>query len=85
MLANKTNITGRRIRLSREALGWTQADLAVRAGLDYVQADVTICRYETGRVEPRLFMLRAICKALKVSGDYLLGLEDVHGEAEISD
>ena len=35
-----------------------------------------IARYESGKTEPKAFMLRDICIALNVSADYLLGITE---------
>jgi transcriptional regulator with XRE-family HTH domain len=58
-----------RLRTLREARGWTQAQLAERAGLtrEYVG------RLEGGRQDPRLSVVRRLAKALGVTVNDLLG------------
>lgn len=48
----------------------TQAQLAESVGM----ARENYARYEAGKVEPRAFVLRDICKVLNVSVDYMLGM-----------
>ena len=62
-------VIGEQIRKARVARGWTQAQLAFRAGL----RESAICKYERGYFEPRINTLRKIAKALGVTTDYLLG------------
>ncbi|MDE7380233.1 MAG: helix-turn-helix domain-containing protein [Clostridia bacterium] len=38
--------------------------------------DDSIYSWENGRSQPSIEMLRALCKSLNVSSDYLLGLTD---------
>ena len=61
-----------RIRLLREAKGWTQTDLADRAGLSKGQ----IYRIETGKSETTAETITKIAEALEARPDYLLGLID---------
>ena len=35
--------------------------------------------YEQGRTEPNIEMLKQLCRIFNVSSDYLIGLEDEHG------
>jgi transcriptional regulator with XRE-family HTH domain len=61
----------RQLRDARAARGWTQADLAERAGIA-----VEVCgRLERGRVLPRADTLVRLAVALGVSADALLGLD----------
>ena len=58
------------MRASRQALGWTQAELAER-----VEIAVEVCgRLERGRVLPRADTLVRLAAALGVSTDSLLGV-----------
>ena len=59
-----------RIREARAAKGWTQAELAERAGV----TQQAIQRYEAGTREPRASALVGIAKACGVSISYLLVL-----------
>lgn len=53
-------ITGKEIRKRREALGWSQVQLAANAGL----SPATIYRLESGRVWSRQQTIRAAWEAL---------------------
>jgi transcriptional regulator with XRE-family HTH domain len=60
----------RELRAARQGRGWTQAELAERAGLV-----IEACgRLERGRVLPRADTLVRLTAALGVSSDALLGL-----------
>jgi len=62
---------GARIREAREDLGMTGSALAEKIGSDAA----TISRWEHDRREPDAGHLRALCDALGVTADYLLGRE----------
>lgn len=66
---------GERMRQAREALDFTQEELAERAGLEVLQ----IWRYESGKTKPKTDVLARIAVALHVSSDYLLELTDDPG------
>jgi transcriptional regulator with XRE-family HTH domain len=53
------------IREYREALGWSQAELAFRSGV----SPSTVYNWESGRFEPKASQLRKVAQALKVSMD----------------
>lgn len=57
------------IKTRRNALGWSQADLAREAGIDVRQ----IRRYEAGDSQPTLTAAKALADALDVSIDTLAG------------
>ena len=59
-----------RLRQLREDKDLSQADLAAILGTTRHQ----ISKYETGQQEMTVGKLVAICRALNVSADYLLGL-----------
>ena len=62
-----------RLRVARAYKGWSQTELARRADLHSVQ----ISKLERGVTqETTVSTIRALCKALGVSADYLLGLSD---------
>lgn len=63
---------GTRLRLAREAREFTQADLAVKAGLQ----PSAIGHFEKNRRKPSFANIRALAKALSVTSDYLLGRTD---------
>lgn len=62
----------RRLVDAREALRWTQDDLARVAGLQCT----AISHFETGSRTPSLPNFIKLAKALRVSADWLLGLSD---------
>ena len=62
----------RRLVEAREALRWTQDDLARVAGLQCT----AISHFETGGRTPSLPNFVKLAKALRVSSDWLLGLSD---------
>lgn len=61
-----------RLRSVRELRGWTQAELAQRAGLP----PTSISHFEGGTRKPSFDNLRRLSKALDVQTDYLLGVVD---------
>lgn len=61
-----------RLRAIRKERGLTQKDLAKKAGL----RQATLSHIERGFAAPRADKLAALCRALDVSADYLLGLTD---------
>ncbi|MCC7012975.1 MAG: helix-turn-helix transcriptional regulator [Planctomycetes bacterium] len=58
----------------REALSWSQMELAYRSGI--TQAKLSNIENNAARAGIRADTLKAICAALGVSADYLLGLTD---------
>lgn len=62
---------GLRIRFAREKMGFTQDDIAAKLGLNRA----TISSYEAGRAVPPSNILKGMSSALKVSADFLLGLD----------
>jgi predicted transcriptional regulator len=52
------------IKAARNALGWSQPDLAKRAGVSLV----TLARTESGAINPRMSSLIAIQKAIEAAG-----------------
>lgn len=65
----------------RDCLLLTQEEVAKRCGMD----KTLICHYEKGRREPSISNLERLCKGLKVSADYLMGLKDLDPVEVISD
>lgn len=63
---------GERLRLSREAKGLTQDDLADRANLGQSQLN----RYENSKSEPTLDVVIRLAEVLDVSVEWLLGVVD---------
>ena len=71
------NIAGRRIRLLREALGWSQEKLGVAIGIDESSARARISRYELGVHEPPLPTARLIADSMDVPLSYLYCEDDL--------
>ena len=69
-------VVGRRIRLLREGLGWSQEKLGVAIGIDESSARARISRYELGVHEPPLPTVRLIADALGVPLIYLYCEDD---------
>lgn len=66
---DKATEVGRRIRLSREAKGWTQRELGDRLNM----STTSISRYEQGLVHDiKLPIMESLSKILDVNLDYLL-------------
>jgi len=61
-----------RLQAAREKKGWSQADLATRAGLQ----PSAVSHFEKGRRIPSAANLERLADALAVSADYLLGRVD---------
>ena len=62
-----------RLKLARKRAGMTQKEVAVRAGI----TESTYCGYETGKRQPDALRIKQLARILDVTGDYLLGLEDI--------
>ena len=60
------------LKEARINAGLTQSQLAKKIGV----AKSTYCNWEQGTREPNVLKLKAIAKALGVTSDYLLGMED---------
>lgn len=62
-----------RLRKAREDRGWSQVELSKRSGVHAM----LLSRIETkAKKDVNGATLRKLAKALRVSGDYLLGLKD---------
>ena len=59
-----------RLKFFREKKGWTQLQLAEKAGI----AESSIYFYEKGKNYPSVLILQYICSTLEVSSDNLIGL-----------
>lgn len=70
-------VVGRRIRLLREALGWSQERLGVAIGIDESSARARISRYELGVHEPPLPTARLIADSMDVPLSYLYFEDDL--------
>lgn len=58
-----------RLRKARDLRGWSQADLAGKAGMP----PSSIAHFETGARKPSFDSLRRLANALEITTDYLLG------------
>ena len=70
---------GERVRQLREAVPWTQEDLAERARRYSDDRPVpvqTVLRIEKNQNQPSAWLLSALAQALDTTADYLLGLTD---------
>jgi transcriptional regulator with XRE-family HTH domain len=67
-----TNIFSERLKAVRESRGYSQAELAKKAGLQ----PTAISHFETGGRSPSFDNLRRLSDALNVSTDYLMGRSD---------
>ena len=68
-----TAIIAERIRTARVLRGWSQKELAKRAGLHHVMLN----RLEKGhKAGVQAETIRRLAEALRVSSDYLLGLKE---------
>ncbi len=61
-----------KIRQLRESRGWSQADLARRAGI----TRSAVSTYEQGQRTPSADVIRCFAIAFGVSADYLLGISE---------
>lgn len=75
-LPQTPSVVGRRIRLLREELGWSQEKLGVAIGIDESSARARISRYELGVHEPPLPTVRLIVDVLNVPLSYLYCEDD---------
>ena len=74
-------IFARRATQKREERGWSQQELAAKAGTSYQ----TIWRIENGKhKEPGIYIARKIARALNVSLDYLVNLYGEGADSEIA-
>ena len=66
---------GARLKEARERNKWTQIQVAEWTGIDAM----TLSHYESGRREPGPANLAKLAKGLRVTSDYLLGIEAAAG------
>ncbi len=64
---------GQRINELRQALGWSQVELARRLNI----SKQTVSNWENENILPSIEMLIRLSKVFNVTTDYLLGLNDV--------
>lgn len=65
-------VLGKRIKQARKRAGFTQEKMAEAIGV----SRTAVTKWEAGESEPTLEKLVKISALLKVSADYLLGIED---------
>ena len=70
--SSPSELFAERLKAARLMRGWTQAELAARAGLPAT----SIAHLEAGSRKPSFDTLRRLAGALEVSTDYLLGRSD---------
>lgn len=75
-LPQTPTVVGRRIRLLREELGWSQEKVGVAIGIDESSARARISRYELGVHEPPLPTVKLIADAMGVPLMYLYCEDD---------
>jgi len=63
---------GSRITKARKALNMNQKELAQKAGI----TEASLSRYENDARDPKTSILASLAKALNVSTDYLLGVDE---------
>ena len=64
---------GQRIHELRQAMGWSQVELARRLSL----SKQTISNWENDNIQPSIEILIRLARVFNVTTDYLLGLEDI--------
>ncbi|GGH61231.1 hypothetical protein GCM10010975_24710 [Comamonas phosphati] len=74
--AHDATVIGRRMRLRREALEWSQEKVGVEIGIDESASRARISRYELGIHEPPVKTARLIAQVLGVSLTYLYCEDD---------
>ena len=67
------NIFCKNLKSARIKAGMTQEQIASAVGV----AVTTYSNWELGKREPNVLKIKALAKALGVTGDYLLGLEPI--------
>ena len=75
---------GGKIKQLRKKAGMTQSELAAKLGV----SASAVGMYEQGRREPDNETLRKLCSVLDVSGDYLIGNQDIsntEGTVEVAE
>ena len=69
-----------RIKQSRKMLGMTQGELGKKVGV----SDVTILRWERGERVPNASFLPKLAEELKVSVEYLMGVENTTDKTDVA-
>lgn len=63
---------GERLKQARKKKHLSQVSVGIKLNTTHA----TISRYESGKLEPNLDTLKALCKLYNVSADYILGLTE---------
>lgn len=71
-----TSIVGRRMKMLREELGWSQERIGVAIGIDESSSRARISRYELGIHEPPVPTARLIANAMSAPLAYLYCEDD---------
>lgn len=71
-----TSIVGRRLKMLREELGWSQEKIGVAIGIDESSSRARISRYELGVHEPPVATARLIAQAMGAPLAYLYCEDD---------
>lgn len=79
MTDSATEVFRERLKITRERLGLTQAELAEKTGLPAS----SISLFEKGPRKPSFDNLRRLASALEVTTDYLLGRIDSSGSPQV--
>lgn len=74
--SNTTSIVGRRLKMLREELGWSQEKIGVAIGIDESSSRARISRYELGVHEPPVATARLIAHAMGAPLAYLYCEDD---------
>lgn len=69
--STKHAVFARRLAQARKRLGWSQAELGVRAGLEPDVASPRINQYERGKHEPQIKTAKLLAEALGVPAAFL--------------
>jgi len=75
-MADEDKVWARRLRQARTAVGISQRQLGIDAGIDEFVASSRINRYEQGVHEPDYLTMQNLAKALGVSAAFMYAAED---------
>lgn len=70
----------KRLKEAREALGLSQKQLGIEAGIDEFSASARMNQYETGKHTPDFLTLQQLAKVLKVPAAYFYTENDALAE-----
>lgn len=71
----KPMLTGQKLRAIRHLIGWSQAELAEKAGM----SPVSIATFEAGKSDMRASTIAKLCEAMGVSVTYKVGGTEISG------